>query len=299
MSMPPQTWAAPSFRSASCLTGCTRSRGESAARSWCTVNPGPAPRRPFALCSMRGSRTFGTSKAACWRGSGRLEGRLSAMPMDERRLPAILGPTAVGKTELSLTLAEQLDAEIISADSRQIYRPLTIGTAKPSPEELARVPHHFIDELELDEPFSAGRFAEAANARITEIIGRGRVPLIVGGSTLYLEALLHGLAEVPPTTEATRRWLMARLKVEGPERLFDELVSLDPSSAATMDPTKSQRIVRALEVYMDTGKPLSFYHEHKPRPPYRFTPVVLTRPRRSEERRVGNGCSARWWRELR
>lgn len=201
------------------------------------------------------------------------------MPMDERRLPAILGPTAVGKTELSLTLAEQLDAEIISADSRQIYRPLTIGTAKPSPEELARVPHHFIDELELDEPFSAGRFAEAANARITEIIGRGRVPLIVGGSTLYLEALLHGLAEVPPTTEATRRRLMARLKVEGPERLFEELVSLDPSSAATMDPTKSQRIVRALEVYMDTGKPLSFYHEHKPRPPYRFTPVVLTRPR--------------------
>ncbi len=199
--------------------------------------------------------------------------------MDEHRILAILGPTAVGKTELSLALAERLSAEIISADSRQIYRPLTIGTAKPSPEELARVPHHFIDELDLGDPFSAGRFSEAANARIAEILGRGRVPLIVGGSTLYLEALLHGLAEVPPTTEATRRRLMARLAEEGSERLFDELARLDPTSAATMDPTKSQRIVRALEVYIDTGKPLSYYHERRPQTPYRFAPVVLTRPR--------------------
>lgn len=195
------------------------------------------------------------------------------------RILAILGPTAVGKTELSLTLAERFDAEIISADSRQIYRPLTIGTAKPSAEELARVPHHFINELDLSDPFSAGRFAEAANARIAEILDRRRVPLVVGGSTLYLEALLHGLAEVPPTTDATRQRLMARLAEEGSERLFDELVRFDPSSAATMDPTKSQRIVRALEVYLDTGKPLSYYHERRPQPLYRFAPVVLTRPR--------------------
>lgn len=197
----------------------------------------------------------------------------------DRPILTLIGPTGVGKTDLSLQLAERFGAEIISADSRQIYRPLTIGTAKPTPAELARAPHHFIDELDLNEPFSAGRFAEAAATRIAAIRARGREPLVVGGSTLYVEALLHGLADVPETSEATREELMERLRREGSEQLFEELQRVDPASAATMDPTKSQRIVRALEVYEDTGRPLSFFHEHPPRPPFTFDPVVLTRPR--------------------
>ncbi len=192
---------------------------------------------------------------------------------------ALIGPTGVGKTALSLTLAERLDGEIVSADSRQLYRPLTIGTAKPTVDELASVPHHFINELDLAEPFSAGRFAAAANDRIDAILDRGCTPLVVGGSTLYIEALLHGLAEIPPTSAATREQLMARLREEGPKPLFEELQAVDPTSAATMDPTKSQRIVRALEVYSDTGRPLSHFHEARPRPRHRFRPIVLTRPR--------------------
>lgn len=196
-----------------------------------------------------------------------------------RPILALIGPTAVGKTALSLTLAERLGGEIVSADSRQVYRSLTIGTAKPSPEELARVPHHFIDELDLDEPFSAGRFAEAASARIRDILRRGRVPVVVGGSTLYLEALMHGLADIPETTPATRDVLMARLRDEGGDVLYRELERLDPTSAATMDATKTQRVVRALEVLRDTGRPLSYYHAHRTPPPFAFGPVVLTRPR--------------------
>lgn len=207
-------------------------------------------------------------------------------------IPALIGPTAVGKTALSLELAERLDAEIVSADSRQIYRPLTIGTAKPSPEELARVPHHFIDELGLGTPYSAGRFADDANRRITEIYERGRTPLVVGGSTLYIEALLHGLAAIPRTTTATRQQLMERLQAEGSETLFEELAGLDPESAATMDPTKSQRIVRALEVYLDTGHPLSSYHAHRRAPPYRFLPVVLTHPRDTLYARINRRVEA-------
>ncbi len=201
------------------------------------------------------------------------------VPPPDRPILALVGPTAVGKTALSLELAERLGGEIISADSRQVYRPLTIGTAKPSPEELARVRHHFVDELELDEPFSAGRFAEAAEARIEAILGRGRVPIVVGGSTLYLEALLHGLAEIPGTTRATRDRLTARLRTEGGEALYRELQRLDPVSARAMDATKTQRVVRALEVLCDTGRPLSAYHASRPVPRFAFAPVVLTRPR--------------------
>lgn len=192
---------------------------------------------------------------------------------------AIIGPTAVGKTETSLTLAEKIGGEIVSADSRQVYRHLTIGTAKPTPEQLARVPHHFIDELELYEPFSAGRFADEAATRIQQIRSRGRLPIVVGGSTLYIEALLHGLSEIPNTTASTRNRLMQRLRLMGPETLFRELQHVDPKIAATMDASKTQRIVRALEVFYDTGQPLSYYHEQKTCSAFSFLAIVLTRPR--------------------
>jgi tRNA dimethylallyltransferase len=200
------------------------------------------------------------------------------VPADRPVLRVLTGPTAVGKTALAVAWAQAHDGEIVSADSRQVYRPLTIGTAKPSPEELAAVPHHFVDELDLDEPFSAGEFARQAEARIREILARGRTPLVTGGSTLYLEALLHGLADIPETSMDTRRALTQRLHTEGAPALYAELVRVDPASAATMDHTKTQRVVRALEVYHDTGRPLSAYHAQLT-PPFEPRVVVLNRPR--------------------
>lgn len=191
----------------------------------------------------------------------------------------IAGPTAVGKTELSLEVAEALDAEIISADSRQVYKELTIGTAKPSPEAQQRVPHHFIGERTLKDPFSAGTYAEEANERIRSILDRGRRPLIVGGATLYLHALQYGLADIPDVDDSVREWLEDRLDEEGPEALFDELQEVDPKQAEKADPTKTQRVIRALEVYHGTGKPLTYYHENQPEPPFSFTTLVLNRDR--------------------
>ena len=191
----------------------------------------------------------------------------------------IAGPTAVGKTELSLDVAEALDAEIISADSRQVYRELTIGTAKPSPAVQARVPHHFIGERSLHEPFSAGTYAEEANDRIREVLQRGRSPLIVGGATLYLHALQEGLADIPDVDDEVRDWLEQRLEEEGPEALYQELEDVDPTQAEKNDPTKTQRVIRALEVYHGTGKPLTYYYENQPEPPFTYSTVVLNRDR--------------------
>ena len=194
-------------------------------------------------------------------------------------LPTLAGPTAVGKTDLSLDLAEALDAEIVSVDSRQIYEELTIGTAKPSQEAQARVPHHFIGERSVQAPVSAGDYADAANERIRAIRERGRTPLIVGGATLYLHALQYGLADIPDVDDAVRDRLEERLDREGPEALYEELKDVDPTQAEKNDPTKTQRVIRALEVYHGTGKPLTYYHENQPEPPFTYTTVVLNRDR--------------------
>ena len=199
---------------------------------------------------------------------------------------ALTGPTAVGKTARSLALAERLGAEIVSADSRQVYRPLTVGTAKPSPGELTRVPHHFINERDLGEPFSAGIFAREAAQRIRAIRARGRRALVVGGSTLYLHALQHGLADIPPVEDAVRARLMDRLDAEGAEALYAELEEIDPAYAATLDATKTHRLVRGLEVYHGTGRPLSRYHEEQPPPPFAFVTVVLQRDRKQLYARI-------------
>ncbi len=214
--------------------------------------------------------------------------RLEARPT----VLVLAGPTAVGKTALSLGLARALGAEIVSADSRQVYRELDVGTAKPTAEERAAAPHHFVDELSLGEPFSAGMFARAAEARIREILARRRIPLVVGGSTLYLEALAHGLAEVPETTPETRSRLMDRLAAEGAAALFRELETVDPEAAATMDPTKTQRVVRALEVFRDTGRPLSHYHRSIPPPPFHARVAVLHRPRAALYDRINRRVAA-------
>jgi tRNA dimethylallyltransferase len=200
---------------------------------------------------------------------------------DARQGPFIVltGPTAAGKTDVSLKVAERLKGEIVSADSRQIYRGLDVGTAKPSPGELARVPHHFIDEKDLGEPFSAGRFAAEAEARIAEILARGGLPVVAGGSTLYVEALVHGLANIPDVPPEVRIAVEQRLADEGAETLYAELLRLDPAAAATLDATKTQRLVRALEVLHHTGTTLSEHQRDQSEPAYRYRVFVLTRPR--------------------
>ena len=200
----------------------------------------------------------------------------------------ITGPTAIGKTALCIRLAEHFNAEIVSVDSRQIYRELDIGTAKPSPEERSRVRHHFIDERGLDDPISAGQFAKLAEDRIAEILSRDKTAIVTGGSTLYLHALQHGLANIPPVMPTVRDALQDRLVAEGSAALYRELEGLDPASAGTMDETKSQRIVRALEVYYGTGKTLSSFFDHQPPPRFSYTTFVLSMDRPALYDRIGS-----------
>ncbi|WP_103026475.1 tRNA (adenosine(37)-N6)-dimethylallyltransferase MiaA [Salinibacter altiplanensis] len=206
---------------------------------------------------------------------------MASLPAPDSSDPilTIAGPTAVGKTELSLDVAEQLNAEIVSVDSRQVYEELTIGTAKPVPEARRRVPHHFIGERSLHEPFSAGTYAEAANERIRDILAQGRRPLVVGGATLYLHALQYGLADIPDVDAEVRERLNRRLESEGRDALYEELEEIDPKQAAETDPTKTQKVIRALEVYHGTGRTLSHYYETQPEPPFDYVTVVLNRDR--------------------
>jgi tRNA dimethylallyltransferase len=202
------------------------------------------------------------------------------MSLPTRPVPTVVGPTAVGKTAMSLALADLLDAEILSADSRQVYRGLKVGTAKPDAETRRRARHHFIDEKDLSEDFSAGQFAEAAHERIDAIRERGREALVVGGSTLYVHALQEGLADIPDVPEEVRDRLNRRLEEDdGAEALFGRLQEVDPDRAAKLDATKTHQVIRALEVYDYTGYTLTHFHQQQPEPPHDFRTVVLRRDR--------------------
>ena len=169
----------------------------------------------------------------------------------------LIGPTASGKSALSLPLAEALGSEIVSVDSAQAYRGMDIGTAKPSLAERARVAHHLIDVVEPDDPYSAARFVRDALARIGQIRARGRRPLLVGGTMLYFNALQHGLAPMPAADFALRAELAAELAARGVAALHAELARVDPAAAARIHPHDPQRVQRALEVYRASGTPLS------------------------------------------
>lgn len=200
-------------------------------------------------------------------------------PDASKEILLLVGPTAVGKTDTGIDVACRMRGEIISADARQVYRYLDIGTGKPTPEQLSQVPHHLISELDPGQPFSAGQFARATEVRIRDILARGRTPLVVGGSTLYVEALVRGFSDIPRVDADVRREINRRLEEVGAGALFRELKTVDPVSARTMDETKSQRIVRALEIYHGTGKRLSEFHASRPTPAFRYSGVVLSRPR--------------------
>ncbi len=199
----------------------------------------------------------------------------------QRKVPILVGPTGVGKTEIALELADLLGAEIVSADSRQIYRYLDIGTAKPPPQALQRIPHHFIDILNPGEDYNAGFFARDARRVIAEIFARGRLPLVVGGSGLYVRALVDGFYDSEVRDPAVKRALHERARREGAPQLHRELASVDPETAARLHPNDTQRIVRALEVYTLTGKPFSELL-HSGNVPAEFQPIFvgLTRHRK-------------------
>ncbi|NTW69035.1 MAG: tRNA (adenosine(37)-N6)-dimethylallyltransferase MiaA [Chlorobiaceae bacterium] len=202
----------------------------------------------------------------------------------------ILGPTASGKSALALSVAKKIDAEIVSADSRQIYRELDIGSAKPSRETLREVKHHFIDEKNIGEPFTAGDFATEAVQRIRDIHQRGKEAVVAGGSTLYLEGLLEGFADLPAADPEIRARLTAELEAQGNESLFERLVQLDPAQAATLDATKSQRLIRSLEIIEITGKQVTELQAEgkKIHTGLQFLPVALSMPREILYERINN-----------
>lgn len=169
----------------------------------------------------------------------------------------IYGPTAAGKTALSLALCDKLDCEIISVDSALIYRGMDIGTAKPTPEEQAKVPHHLIDICDPSETYSAADFQRDALRLIDDIQARGKVPLLVGGTMLYFKALLEGLSQLPESDASVRQKLTQEMEESGLAALHDRLKTVDPVSANRIHPNDPQRTLRALEVYEVSGKTLT------------------------------------------
>lgn len=193
-------------------------------------------------------------------------------------LVTIEGPTASGKTSLALKLAAELGSEIISADSRQVYRHMDIGTAKPSPEELQKIPHHLIDIIDPDESYNAGRFCEDAGAIIRGL--EGQLPIVCGGTGLYVSALLNGIfphVQIPP---GIRRELKERIKNEGLEVLYEELKRVDPGFAARISKRDRQRVCRGLEVWRATGTPISEHWQNQaPQQDYPAFRILIDPPR--------------------
>ncbi len=174
------------------------------------------------------------------------------------KIVVIVGPTAVGKTKLGIALAKKLGGEIISGDSMQIYKGMDIGTAKVKPDEMEGVPHHLLDIKEPCEPFSVVEFQRLARALITDISARGRLPIIVGGTGLYIQAAIYDYRfSDAPSDEVYRRVLRQLAAEQGAEALHEQLKAVDPESAARIHPNNVRRVIRALEVYHCTGKPFS------------------------------------------
>ena len=178
--------------------------------------------------------------------------------MSKPRVVAVGGPTASGKTALSVALARAFDGEIINADSMQIYKNLDVGTAKPSAEERQGIPHYLLDFLPPETPYSVADFTAAADPLIRDITARGRLPLVVGGTGLYITSLLSGMAFAPEKTDpAIRARLQARADTEGGAALYAELQRIDPDYAAQVHPNNLPRVIRALELFEATGRRMS------------------------------------------
>lgn len=188
---------------------------------------------------------------------------MNSISLPRKPILILVGPTAIGKTSMSLAIAEQFDCEIVSVDSMQVYRLMDIGTAKASSEDRSRVRHHLIDIIDPDEQYDAARFAVDAKAAIADIHSRNRLPLVTGGTGLYLRALLEGIFECLPADRDIRQKLQQRLVEEGADTLFQELTACDPVSASRIHVNDRQRLVRALEIYHVTGIPWSVHLEQQ------------------------------------
>ena len=192
------------------------------------------------------------------------------------KIVCVVGPTACGKTTLGVLLAKKFNGEVVSADSMQIYRGMTVGTAAPTPEEMDGVPHHMVAVADPAEQWSAARYAQAATLIIDDILARGKLPILVGGTGLWLDAVVrgHGFAGGHAGGEV-RRQLQQRLEREGIEPLLAELRQVDLASAERLHPADEKRILRALEVYLETGKTITAHNEETKKLPPRYDAVWI------------------------
>ncbi len=200
----------------------------------------------------------------------------------------LTGATATGKTAVGMALARALDAEIVSLDSMAIYRGMDVGTAKPTLDQRAAVPHHLVDIVDPDQDFSIAQYLEAARAKVAEIRFRGREVLFVGGTPLYLKALLRGLFEGPPANWELRQQIEREVAEVGSDALHQRLEQVDPLAASAIHPNDTRRLIRALEVYRSTGQPISHqqleFDEERPAEACRV--FVLRRPREEQNERI-------------
>ncbi|MFB0906702.1 MAG: tRNA dimethylallyltransferase [Spirosomataceae bacterium] len=180
--------------------------------------------------------------------------------MNKRQLVVIVGPTAVGKTSVAVQLAKHFACEIVSCDSRQFYKELAIGTAKPTPDEMQGVPHHFVNSHAITQNYSAGDFERDALVLFEQLFATNERIIMTGGSGLFVKAITHGLDNLPEVNQEIRSDLMNRIETEGFNSLVEELKLRDPKYAAKVDLSNTQRVVRALEVCIQTGKPFSEFH---------------------------------------
>lgn len=205
------------------------------------------------------------------------------------KLVVIIGPTAVGKTDLSLELAEQFDGEIISGDSMQVYREMNIGTAKAAPEELARVPHHLIDIISPSDEYSVAQFQDSATRLITEINQRGHLPFIVGGTGLYIESVTHRFQFSQTSQDPELRDRLQRLAdTEGVEALHSRLAAVDPVTAERLHPNDVKRVIRALEIYECSGYKMSDFQLRAQYSPYDLVIIGLTMDREKLYQRINH-----------
>ncbi|MFC1738849.1 tRNA (adenosine(37)-N6)-dimethylallyltransferase MiaA [Planctomycetota bacterium] len=200
----------------------------------------------------------------------------------------ILGVTASGKGRLAFDLAKEMAGEIISVDSMKVYRRMNIGTAKPPPEALEQVRYHLIDVVEPSEPFNVARFLELAYEAIKKIEERSKPVIAVGGTALYIKAMLYGLFEGPGSDEQIRRQLQKQAEAEGLEKLHKELAELDPEAAKRINPNDAKRIIRAIEVHTITGRTISSFQQQfdAARPVHNWTIIGLRRERTIENQRI-------------
>ncbi|MBR5022480.1 MAG: tRNA (adenosine(37)-N6)-dimethylallyltransferase MiaA [Oscillospiraceae bacterium] len=185
----------------------------------------------------------------------------------------IAGPTASGKTALSIALAKELDGEIVSCDSMQVYKRMDIGTAKPSAEEMENIPHHMLSVAEPWEDFSVGKYCDMATPIVDDILARGKTAIIVGGTGLYMDALIRGNAFAPCPSTGCRERLEKLASEEGIEAVIEQLRAVDPESAQRLHPSDQKRIIRAMEVYLETGKTITQHNLETQQIPPRYNPV--------------------------